>query len=335
MVIPTLNEASNIREVLDTLRADGATDGSELFVVCDGRSSDGTPDIVLEIAAEDARVRLLQNPRILQSGAVNLAVRTFGEHASVLVRCDAHSRYPRHFVKRLLASLERHAADAVVVPMDSAGDSCTRRAIAWVSDSKLGSGGSAHRGGSTSGWVDHGHHAAFRMRSFRRAGGYDETLSHNEDAELDCRQRALGGRIYLDADIRLAYWPRPTLASLWRQYFNYGRGRSRTIRKHPDSWRLRQLAVPVHVSLSMAALLASPWAPVLLAWPAFYGLVLALTSAQMAVRHRSRCGLLTGPAAFVMHTSWGLGFLNGMIRIRERPWASPPAAQVPGEELRS
>ena len=36
-----------------------------------------------------------------------------------------------------------------------------------------------------SGYVDHGHHAAFRAASFKAIGGYDETFSHNEDAEFD------------------------------------------------------------------------------------------------------------------------------------------------------
>jgi hypothetical protein len=37
--------------------------------------------------------------------------------------------------------------------------------------------------------------AAFRMDTFRNCGGYDETFTHNEDAEFDCRQTRLGGRV--------------------------------------------------------------------------------------------------------------------------------------------
>ena len=320
VVIPTLNEAQHIEGLLDTLLADDASHGDTLFVVADGYSTDRTTDIVRRIADRDPRVRLLHNPKRLQSAAINLAVQAFGKEASVLVRVDAHAQYPQRFVPRLLESLEQHQADAVVVPMDSVGDTCLRKAIAWVSDTKLGSGGSAHRGGRASGWVDHGHHAAFTMASFNKAGGYDESFSHNEDAELDCRQRSLGSRIYLDADIRVGYYPRPTLKGLWRQYFGYGRGRSRTVRKHPGSMRMRQMAVPAHLALSAMAVLAAPWAPWLLAWPALYLAIILVTSAMVAWKHKSACGLFAGPAAVVMHTAWALGMFHGLATIRQTPW---------------
>ena len=126
----------------------------------------------------------------------------------------------------LLEALARTGADSVVVPMDAVGVGCFQRAVAWVVDTPLGSGGSAHRGGKRSGFVDHGHHAAFKAARFRELGGYDEAFSHNEDAEFDRRLADAGGRIWLDADIRIGYFPRATPGALWRQYWNYGRARA-------------------------------------------------------------------------------------------------------------
>jgi succinoglycan biosynthesis protein ExoA len=204
--------------------------------------------------------------------------------------------------------------------MDSTGESCLQRAVAWVSDTPMGSGGSAHRGGKRSGFVDHGHHAAFRMPSFLRAGGYDESFTHNEDAELDCRQRALGSRIYLDADIRLGYHPRGTWRGLCRQYFGYGRGRARTVRRHRGSMRLRQFAVPAHWAISALALALAPWLPLLLLWPALYALALAAVSLQVSATRRSPCGLLAGPAAAAMHGAWAAGFFWSLLSVREAKW---------------
>jgi succinoglycan biosynthesis protein ExoA len=212
--------------------------------------------------------------------------------------------------------------------MDSSGASCLQKAVAWISDTPAGSGGSAHRGARRSGFVDHGHHAAFRMDRFRRVGGYDETFTHNEDAEFDCRQRALGAKIYLDADIRVAYHPRATLAGLWRQYFAYGRGRSRTVRRHPGSVRARQLAVPLHLAVCALALFVAPWSRVLLWWPALYLIFLSATSISLSVRHSSACGLLSGPAAIAMHTAWALGFYWGLLSVREQLWRPEAAAPL-------
>jgi succinoglycan biosynthesis protein ExoA len=322
VAIPTLNEARDIERILRDLLTETADLPDSRIAVVDGGSSDGTTDIVSRIVRENPRVSLLRNPARIQSAAINLAARTLGRDTDVLIRCDAHSSYPPDFCSRLLATLDRVDADAVVVPMDSYGESGLQRAVAWVSNSPIGTGGAAHRAGRRSGFVDHGHHAAFRMDCFRRAGGYDETFSHNEDAELDCRQRALGARVYLDAEIRVGYRPRARLLDLWRQYFRYGAGRSRTARRHPGSLRLRQLAVPTHLVLSLLALGVSPLFPAALAWPAFYLVVLVGTSIALAVRHRDVAGLLAGPAAAIMHTAWACGFFSGLITHREPRWRS-------------
>lgn len=327
VVIPTLNEADGIAEVIRSLGEDPPADARVSVVVVDGGSTDGTVETVRRLAATRDDLSLLHNPARIQSAAINLAVRTAGQSADVLVRCDAHMRYPRGFIRRLLETLERTGADSVVVPMDCIGSrNAVQHAVGWASDTPLGSGGAAHRAGRRSGFVDHGHHAAFRMQSFRRCGGYDESFTHNEDAELDCRQRRLGGRIYLDAEIRIGYEPRASLRDLERQYFHYGRGRSRTVRRHPGSMRLRQLALPLHLAVCLAAVAIAPWWPALLLWPLLYVLVLAAASVHAALAHRALSGLLTGAAAGVMHFSWAVGFFAGLVTIRERPWGQAVAA---------
>jgi succinoglycan biosynthesis protein ExoA len=326
VVIPTLNEAAGIAGVIESLSACPPPDVRLRFVVADGGSSDRTRAIVSEIAAQRDDVTLMHNPARRQSAGINRAVQLHGRDCTVLIRCDAHAMYPPGFCRRLLEALDRQGADAVVVPMDSVGSGCFQRAVAWVSDTPVGSGGAAHRGGRRSGFVDHGHHAAFRLDMFRRAGGYDESFSHNEDAELDCRQRALGARVWLDAGIRLAYHPRATPGALALQYFRYGAGRSRTVRRHPQSLRLRQLAVPLHLVLCVLALMVAPWWPMALLWPALYLALLASTSLVLAARHRSLCGLAAGPAAALMHTAWAAGFAWGWATTRERRWAPQPAS---------
>jgi succinoglycan biosynthesis protein ExoA len=320
VVIPTLNEARGIEAVVNALHEDLPTNARVSMVVVDGGSTDDTVPIVQRLARRRPLLSVMHNDKRIQSAAVNLAARTAGHDADVLVRCDAHAVYPRGYVRQLVETLDRTQADAVVVPMDSTGHTCLQRAVAWVSDTPVGSGGSAHRGGKRSGFIDHGHHAAFRMASFRRAGGYDESFTHNEDAELDCRQRRLGSRLYLDADIRLGYHPRDSFKGLARQYFAYGRGRSRTVRRHPGSMRARQLALPVHFALSVLCLLFAVVLPWLLLWPALYVAVLGATSLGLAIKHRSPCGLLAGPAAATMHAAWALGFLLGLATLREEPW---------------
>jgi succinoglycan biosynthesis protein ExoA len=327
LVIPTLNECLHIEQVLATLLDD--CEALDLrIVVVDGGSDDGTQALVAALARRCSEVTLLHNEQRIQSSGINLAVRRYGRDADVLIRCDAHAVYPAGYARRLVETLERTGADAVVVPMDSLGKTPFQRAVAWVSNSPVGSGGSAHRAGRRSGFVDHGHHAAFRMAMFRASGGYDDSFTHNEDAELDCRQRALGARIYLDSEIRVGYHPRHELGGLFRQYFRYGAGRSRTVRRHPTSLRLRQLAVPAHFALSVLSVLTLPLSPWLLIWPAVYLSALGAFALLLCARHRESCALWSSLAALVMHTAWALGFFAGLANHRERVWAREMAVPL-------
>ncbi len=248
----------------------------------------------------------------------------------VLIRCDAHAAYPPGYVRRLLESLQQSGAGAVVVPMDSAGDTCMRRAIAWVSDTPIGSGGSAHRGGHASGFVDHGHHAAFRIDVVRSGRRLRREFQPQRRRRARLPPARAGSHVSSwTRSIRVVYQPRSSLGGLWRQYMAYGRGRSRTVRKHPGSLRARQLAVPMHLAVCAVALSLQPlvrrhcccgrrstW---VCSWR---------RASTLALRRRSLCGLLSGPAAFVMHTAWALGFFWGLLSLREQLWRPEAAAPL-------
>lgn len=325
VIIPALNESAHIADVIRSLEDSEAPGGGYAFTVVDGGSTDGTAEAALALREEGLEVRVLKNPARIQSAGVNLAVAQLPPDAETFVRCDAHAGYPPGFVRSLLTAMTREQADSVVATMDSVGETCVQKAIAWVSNTPVGTGGSAHRGGSRSGWVDHGHHAAFRTAPFRAVGGYDERLVANEDAELDARLRGAGARIWLEASAPIRYFPRTSLSGLARQYYRYGYGRAFTSLLHPGSLRPRQVAVPANLVGMLLSVALSPFAPWLLAWPAAYLAALAATSLALAVKRRSICALWCGPAALVMHTAWALGFIRRIATARRslRLEASP------------
>jgi len=193
--------------------------------------------------------------------------------------------------------------------MDARGETCFEKANAWIVDTPLGSGGSAHRGGTRSGYVDHGHHAGFDLSVFRSIGGYDETFSHNEDAEYDERVTQAGGRIFLDATIRKIYIPRGSVAALARQYYNYGKGRARTVFKHGQRPKVRQMLPILALLGSLIGLLAAPFYPPAILLPAGYLTILAAASVFIGLVKMSACGLLAGLASGTMHMSWAAGFI--------------------------
>lgn len=330
VVIPVLNEEAHIEGCIRSLMKGDERIQETLFVIADGGSTDRTREIVHLLRDEFPNLAWLDNPKKLQSAAVNLAAHEHGGSRRILVRCDAHALYPRNYVMRVADSLTHSGVASLVVPMDAVGEGCFQAANAWIVDTPLGSGGSAHRGGRKSMFVDHGHHAGFSLDLFNYVGGYDETFSHNEDAEYDKRLVMAGGRIFLDAEIRLTYMPRSTVPSLAKQYFNYGRGRARTIIKHGERPKLRQMIPPVTLLACLLGFALLPFTNLGLILPGGYLAVLLLASIVVAVRERSICGMLAGLASATMHMSWATGFFWQML-IQPRPRREAPVAQVPAE----
>jgi succinoglycan biosynthesis protein ExoA len=271
------------------------------------------------MARQEPAIRLIDNPARLQSAGVNLAVRSLGDTADWVLRIDAHSAYPVDYADRLLADARCTGADSVVVSMTAVGAGALQRLIALAQNSRLGNGGAAHRTGGRGRWVDHGHHALIRTAAFRAVGGYDESFSHNEDAELDHRLRAAGYRIWLTAETGLDYFPRRSLGSLLVQYFRFGRGRARNILKHRAGLAPRQAAVAALGPLVLLAPLA-PLQPVfalpLLAWV----LACLVGGIAIAVAGRDPRAVLSGFLAGGMHLAWSVGFWvqTGAAALRQR-----------------
>ncbi|MDJ0992315.1 MAG: glycosyltransferase family 2 protein [Dinoroseobacter sp.] len=318
VVLPALNEASHIEACLRSLMRPERWMSQCRIVVADGGSDDGTQRIVERLRHRYPNLHLLDNPGRLQSAGVNAAVEELSEpHHKLLVRCDVHAVYPDGYVMALAREYARVKVASVVTSMDATGQGGFQKAAAWIVDTPLGSGGSAHRGGQKAQFVDHGHHAAFDIAWFQRVGGYDPAFSHNEDAEFDMRLVKSGGKIWLTDQTRISYIMRPTLSALWRQYSNYGHGRASTLRKHHTRPRLRQLVPVLNTLLLLASLPAMFFTPFGLIWPVLYGGVLLSTSLVAVLLLRSMEGLWAGPALGAMHTAWGLGFLRRSLSVSE------------------
>jgi succinoglycan biosynthesis protein ExoA len=313
VVIPTLNEASHIRPLVEQL-VRASEQLPMLIVVSDGGSTDGTVEAVKAMMEHTPNLRYLHNPKTLQSAAINLAVQQFGQDHTYLIRIDAHAAYPDDYCQILMNEAKTQQADSIVVPMITVGQKGFQRAVAAAQNSLMGNGGSAHRMAPGAGqWVEHGHHALMRIEIFRSVGGYDETFSHNEDAELDLRLLKGGFRIWLTGRTAVTYYPRSTAEALFRQYRSYGSGRARTLLKHKIKPKLRQ-ALPVGIVPAIALAALFPLGGIFML-PALcwligclgYGLYLGYKEQDNDIMYGA------GFAAIIMHFAWSIGFWGMVI----------------------
>jgi succinoglycan biosynthesis protein ExoA len=314
IIVPTLNEEKYIRDAIGSLIPAGERLDYEL-IVFDGGSTDRTASIVEEMALQNPRIRLEANPARYQSAAVNRGAKIAKPGSDILIRADSHARYPPGFVAGLVREIQNRNVASVVVPMRTRGEGFLQRGIALAQNSRLGNGGALHRTANGSRYVDHGHHAAFDRRTLLAVGGYDESFTHNEDAELDIRLRSAGCEIWLCAELAISYFPRNSFRALARQYFNHGSGRAKTMLKHHRPPKIRQL-LPLGVLginvLSLASGLGFGWF-FFLPCLAYVGACLA-GGFFLAVRQRDSAGIVAGPAAMIMHQSWAAGFVYRVLR---------------------
>jgi glycosyltransferase involved in cell wall biosynthesis len=317
IAMPCLDEARYIEACLRSVLAqDYPADRMEV-IVTDGGSTDGTRAIVARIAAEDPRVVLVDNPARFQAAAMNEAIRR--ARGDVIVRMDVHCEYASDYVRKCVEVLERTGADNVGGAQRARADTAFQRALCAALDSPLGVGGASYRSADKEGFVDTVFLGAFRRRVFEEVGLYDPGAVTNEDAELNQRILAAGGKVYLSRDIVVHYYPRASFAALAKQYFRYGRGRARTLLKHRVLPSVRPV-LPAAMVATGAALLATslvqPFTPFV------FGAFAALTGVE-AIRVGRKAGWAHIPTVWaifpVLYAAHGVGFSAGLVRYLRRP----------------
>lgn len=327
VVVPVRNEEQHIEACLERLLAqDYPRERLEILVV-DGRSSDRTRAIVKTVAAHhpDASVRLLDNPERTVPHAMNTGIRA--ARGAVIVRMDGHSIPTPDYVALSIAALERSGAANVGGVFEAKGATPFGEAVAVATENSIGAGDARYRIGGVPGNVDTVPYGAFRREVFERIGLFDESLTRNQDYELNVRIRGAGERVYFDPAIRCTYTPRGTVRSLWSQYFQYGWWKVETIRRHPGSLRWRQLVPPAFVAVVLLLAIASPWsaiaATLLAATLAVYLLTLTVVARRIAPPRATVGRVLV--AFLVLHFAWSVGFLLNVVSLGRYPYrATPP-----------
>ncbi|HWY17291.1 MAG TPA: glycosyltransferase [Solirubrobacteraceae bacterium] len=327
VLVPVLNESSNIREAVAAMLAQ-QVDGQIELLLADGGSDDGTRELLEEMARNDPRIGVLQNPAGRTPSGLNVALRhARGEYVA---RMDAHAFYPTNYLRSGIERLRVGDTDWVSGPQVIAGDGRIQRAFALALESWLGRGGSGRwaTGGAREDacpeWeLDTGvFTGVWRRETVLRMGGWDERWWRNQDSEMAARFLEDGSRLICLADMAARYVPRNSLRGLIRQYEGYGFYRVATARRHPASLRRSALLMPLLVCCAGCALLA----PGPVRRPARAGVAIYLTTilgaGVAAARKRPMSVAATVPPVLAaMHVGMGVGFLRGMARFGV-PWAA-------------
>jgi GT2 family glycosyltransferase len=315
VIIPMYNERVHISKCLQTLiEQDYPVDRIEVLVV-DGISDDGSRDIVLELARKHDFICLLNNPRRTTAAAMNIGIQN--ARGDVIIILGGHSFVANDFISQNAAYLSKTGAACVGGPIHSIAQSFPGRVISLAMSSPFGVGNALFRYSQKEQYVDTVAFGAYRRQVFDEIGLFDEELVYNEDDEFNYRLRKHGGKIFLTPAIRSFYHTRTSLRQLWKQYYRYGFGKVKVIRKHPTAASIRHFVPFIFVSTLLVGGLLGAFNPVLL-WPFLSVLVAYLAvSFLCSLSISARNGwqyLPVLPAVFAcLHFGYGLGSLVGLL----------------------
>jgi glycosyltransferase involved in cell wall biosynthesis len=315
VVIPVRNEADFIEKTIKSfLYNDYPSNRIEILVV-DGMSDDGTREIVQTLASTDVRVRLLDNPRKITPVAMNIGI--MNAKGDIIVIMGGHATVATDFVSQSVRILHEHpeicCAGGV---METVGTNYISRVIAAAMSSPFGVGGGNFRVRKSEGYVNTVPFGAHHRWIFEKIGMFDEELVRNQDDEFIHRMIEAGEKQYLTPTIKSTYYCRSSLRKLFRQYFQYGFWRIRTIQKRGRPATFRQIIPMLFVSgLGLLAVGALLWQPLILFFIALciaYGSFLFVGAATTYRNSNFTIALLVPIAFVLMHFGYGFGSLYGM-----------------------
>lgn len=318
VILPCRNEARIIGSCLESIiQNEYPKERLELLVV-DGRSDDGTKEIVNEFCRKFPWIRLLDNNCGITPAALNIGVKSAS--GQIVLRMDAHTLYPPDYIGKLVEWIERSKADNVggICITQPGNQTPKAQAIAIGLSHPWGVGNSHFRiGVPAPKWVDTVPFGCYRREVFDKIGLFDERLVRNQDDEFNHRLIKSGGRILLVPEIVSYYTARESLGKLWIMYYQYGYFKPLAARMIGAVMTMRQLVPSAFVtSLVLTAALA-PWSNFMAVCFGSiiisYGVLDLCIGVSVAAKRGLRCGFWSMVVFPVLHISYGLGYLKGLL----------------------
>lgn len=320
ILIPIWNETDHIKRSLSAVLTQDYPGDCMEILIADGMSTDDTRDKIRLIVDSPSYVLIIDNPGQIVPTGLNIALRQ--AKGEIIIRVDGHTVIAPDYVRQCVETLQRTQADNVGGRMNAIGSNPFGKAVALATSTPFGVGGARFHYSDKEEWVDTVYMGAWPRSVFENIGLFDEELVRDQDDEFNYRLLENGGKILLSPNIKSSYTVRSSLLALWRQYNQYGFWKVRVLQKHPRQMRPRQFVPPVFVLSLLSSLLLALFIPmgrwVFVLITGVY-LLANLTASVWTASKRGWRYLPLLPVVFsILHLSYGLGFLVGLVRFAHR-----------------
>ena len=322
IVIPTYNEQENIANCLDSILNQNYDKSLVDIVIVDGQSSDKTISKIRDYQQKFSNISLLENPVRKTPTSLNIGIKQ--AKGEIIIILGAHASLDPDFIFFNNKYLNEKNVKVTGGTQINVGFTFIQKAIALAMENPFGMGSAPYRWSKKEKFVDTVVYAAYKRELFDEIGYFEENFSISEDAELNWRIRKAGHKILFSPDIKSYYHPRRTVRKFIQQMFRYGILRVHMFKKHKSAVKITHMIPPSFVVV-LTSLLILTLASVLR--PFFFIVVFLsyflvnLFSVSLKISKENLKFIpIVSFLIFLLHFSWGLGFIIGLFLPRSKRW---------------
>ena len=319
IIIPCRNEEKFIGKCLNSILDQAYPKEKLEILLVDGMSTDKTREIINQYNKNSPFIQLIDNPYKVTPKAMNIGIKE--SRGDIIIFLNSHGVLDKEFLRWNVNYLEKiKGVDAVGGKLQAISESkeLIPWAITFITDSIFGAGGIRYRQKKKEGFVkDTLPYCAYRRDVFQKIGLIDEELLRGQDAEFNLRLIKKGGKIYFTPKIKSYLYTRDTLIKLWRQQFQYGYFKVKIAQKLGIGLVFRQHIPALFVlSLILSGIFGIFFQPFCyLLFTTFFSYLLLNIIFSSIISFEKGFKYLPASilAFFVLHFSYGLGFLEGIF----------------------
>ena len=326
VILGVKNEEKYIKKCIESLQNQTMQDINILVV--DGLSNDRTPQIVREIAENDPRVKFLKNPQQIISSARNIGLKS--SNAEYVAYLDGHCYVDPDWLETLYNAFCNFKGKGKLAGVGSTyssprDDSFFGKIIACSLQTFFGGFGTAYTSDKEIVPVETVAFALYpRSVLLEEHVTYDETMTQCEDTDFNYQLIKAGYYLLKHPQALVHQYRRNNPHEFYRQMVNYGEGRARFTRKHPETlhwYHLLPLVTIIYpfIFLSLGLLFLSGlvglYIFLLISVPIIiYILIDLIYAIIISIKISNWKGLLSIIIFPLEHLGYGIGFIKGLIR---------------------
>lgn len=323
IICPTYNEERYIAQTLESFIKQQFHSFDLEILICDGRSTDNTRQIVQRYAYDFPNIKLVDNPDRKTPYAFNAGLKAAkGEYVAIL---GAHTKYADNYLQacyeELISSGSVGCTGRVITK--AASDSFDAKLSEWVMLSSFGVSTASFRS-MREGYVHSVNFPVFLKQPLLDLGGYDTKLERNQDNDMNQRLLDAGNKLYCTWKTKCWYRPPATLQGLFAYGYKSGFWNAKSVMVHARSMRLHHLIPFFFISSILLSavfgllefgIFGTTYFLSLLGSIISLHLIIGLLFAIRSLKYEYDGGKILLPFLFfAFHFSYGWGTLRGFLK---------------------